>query len=145
MRPSTGCGACFEYATDLFDRSTIERLAEHFERLLEGIAAEPGRRLSELPLLGEAERHRLLVEWNDTAAAYPRDKCLHELFAAQAARTPDAVALVYEERQLTLRRAGSRGRTSWRIISPSWGWVPRWWWGCAWSARWRWSSGCWVS
>jgi amino acid adenylation domain-containing protein len=70
--------------------------------LLEGIVAAPDARLSELPLLGEAERHRLLSEWNATTAAdYPRDKCVHELFAAQAACTPDAVVLVHEDQQLT--------------------------------------------
>ena len=65
--------------------------------LLEGIVADPDARIGELPLLPEAERHRLLVEWNATAADYPRDKCLHELFVEQAAKTPDAVALVYED------------------------------------------------
>jgi amino acid adenylation domain-containing protein len=90
-----------EYATDLFDASTIERLGGHFERLLEGIVAAPDARLSELPLLGEAERRQLVTEWNDTAANYPSDKCVHDLFAAQAGLTPDAVALVYEEEELT--------------------------------------------
>ena len=89
------------YDTRRFDAATIERLVGHFETLLAGIVASPGGRLSELPLLGEAERHRLLVEWNDTAAEYPHDKCLHELFGAQAERTPDAVAVVFEEQQLT--------------------------------------------
>ena len=52
-------------------------------------------------MLPEAERHRVVVEWNATAADYPSEKCIHELFEAQAARTPDAVAVVYEDRQLT--------------------------------------------
>ena len=82
-------------------RSTIERLAGHLKTLLEGIVADPDARIGELPLLSEAERHRVLVEWNDTAREYPRDKCLHELFAEQAARVPDAVALVYEESELS--------------------------------------------
>jgi amino acid adenylation domain-containing protein len=90
-----------EYATDLFDRETVERLLGHFEVLLEGIVADPERRLSELSLLGEAERHRLLEEWNDTAADYPRDKCLHELFGEQASRAPDAVAVIHEDERLT--------------------------------------------
>jgi amino acid adenylation domain-containing protein len=91
----------FEYATDLFDRSTIERLAGHLRILLEGIVADPDARIGELPLLDEAERRRVLVEWNATAADYPKEKCVHELLAAQAARTPDAVALVYEEQQIS--------------------------------------------
>jgi amino acid adenylation domain-containing protein len=90
-----------EYAADLFDGGTIDRLVGHLTTLLEGIAADADLRLSALPLLGEAERHRLLVEWNDTAAGYPSQQCLHDLFAAQAARTPDAVAVIYEERHLS--------------------------------------------
>ncbi len=89
------------YATDLFERSTVERLAGHLRVLLEGIVVNPDARLSELPLLPARERRQLLEEWNATAAAYPRDKSLHELFAEQAARTPDAVALVYEDSELT--------------------------------------------
>src|SRR5947209_13153348 len=91
----------FEYSTDLFDRTTIERLVSHFRTLLEGIAANPDSSISALPLLGASERHLLLDEWNATSADYPRDKCLHELFAEQAARTPGAVAVMFEERQLT--------------------------------------------
>jgi amino acid adenylation domain-containing protein len=90
----------FEYATALFEAATIARLAGHFERLLEGIVADPQRPISELPMLSEAERHRLVVEYNDTAADYPR-QCVHELFAAQSARTPDAIALVCAEAQLS--------------------------------------------
>ena len=63
-----------EYAADLFDEATIERLAGHLQVLLAGIVADPERRLSELPLLSAAERHQLVEEWNDTAAAYPSDK-----------------------------------------------------------------------
>jgi amino acid adenylation domain-containing protein len=90
-----------EYAADLFDGGTIDRLVGHLTTLLEGIAADADLRLSALPLLGEAERHRLLVDWNDTAAAYASDKCLHDLFAAQAKRTPDAVAVIDEARHLS--------------------------------------------
>jgi amino acid adenylation domain-containing protein/natural product biosynthesis luciferase-like monooxygenase protein len=91
----------FEYAADLFDRSTIERMAGQFEVLLEGIVANSEARLSELPLLGAAERRRLIEEWNATQAAYPSEKTVHELFAEQAARTPEAVAVVYEHDRLT--------------------------------------------
>ena len=90
-----------EYATDLFETATIARLIGHFQTLLEGIVAHPEARLSELPLLTEPERQQLLVEWNNTAATFPRDKCIHELFEAQAAATPQAVAVVHEDSQLT--------------------------------------------
>ncbi len=96
-----GLEGYFEYATDLFDASTIRRLSSHFKTLLESIVAAPEARLSDLALLDTAERHQLMVEWNDTAAAYPKDKCLHELFVEQAARTPDAVAIVYDDSELT--------------------------------------------
>jgi amino acid adenylation domain-containing protein len=95
-----GLHGTFEYSTDLFDGSTIGRLVGHFKTLLEGVVADPDHRLSELPLLSEAER-RQLKEWNETAAEYPRDKCLHELFAEQAAKTPDALAVVFGDQELT--------------------------------------------
>jgi hypothetical protein len=91
----------FEYATDLFDRPTIERLAGCFGGILERIVADPDRPISELPLLSEAERHQLVSEWNATVAHYPEDRCVHNLFAEQAARTPDAVAVVFQDQQLT--------------------------------------------
>jgi amino acid adenylation domain-containing protein len=91
----------YEYSTDLFDGSTIERLAKHLETLLHGIVAHPEARLSELPILTEPERHRLLIEWNATAAEYPQERCLHELFEAQVEKTPEAVAVVCEGEQLS--------------------------------------------
>ncbi len=97
-----------EYATDLFDAATIERLVGHWRVLLEGIVADPEQRISHLPLLTEAERHQLLIEWNDTAVEYPRDRCIHQLFEAQVERTPEATALVYEAQQLTYRELNAR-------------------------------------
>jgi non-ribosomal peptide synthetase component F len=87
----------FEYNTDLFDAATITRMAGHFETLLTAIVANPQQRLCELPLLTETERHQLLVEWNNTQANYPKDQCIHHLFEAQVERTPDAVAVVFEQ------------------------------------------------
>nr|VFJ65653.1 MAG: amino acid adenylation domain-containing protein [Candidatus Kentron sp. FW] len=91
----------FKYNTDLFEAGTIERMAEHFQCLLEGIVAEPEARISRLPLLTEAERQRILIEWNDTKAPYPHDKCVHELFEEQVAKTPDAVAVIFEEEEIS--------------------------------------------
>jgi amino acid adenylation domain-containing protein len=100
-----------EYVRDLFEATTIERLAGHLGRLLAGLAAaEPGTPLPELPLLSAPERHQLLGEWNDTAAAYPRGACLHELVAAQAERTPGAVAASFEGEPLTYRELVGRAR-----------------------------------
>ena len=97
-----------EYASDLFDVATIERMASHFVRLLEGIVADPACRVDQLPLLTATERQRLLVAWNDTAAGYPEDRCIHELFEQQATRNPDAVAVVFDERQMTYGELDAR-------------------------------------
>jgi amino acid adenylation domain-containing protein len=96
-----GLSGVFEYNTDLFDAATIEKMAGHFQTLLEGIVADPERRLSQLPLLTAAENHQLTVQWNDTAADYPAHRCLHEVFAEQAARTPDRVAVAFGDAQLS--------------------------------------------
>ena len=96
------------YSTDLFDSDTVFRMIGHYERLLDGIVANPDQRLSELPLLTSAERHQLLVEWNDTKADYPRNACIHHLFEAQVERTPEATAVVFEGRKLTYRELNAR-------------------------------------
>ena len=97
-----------EYRADLFDAATIERMLGHFRNLLEGIVANPEQRINELPLLTEAERHQLLVEWNDTKRDYPSDKCIHQLFEEQVERTPEAAAVVFEDQQLTYRELNNR-------------------------------------
>ena len=70
-------------------------MARHFEILLTDIAANPDRAIGSLAMLGDNEQRRMLVEWNDTAAAYPSQSCIHELFEAQVARTPDAIAVEF--------------------------------------------------
>ncbi|MBU6346822.1 MAG: amino acid adenylation domain-containing protein, partial [Cyanobacteria bacterium REEB494] len=100
--------AAFEYNTDLFDRATVERMAGHFETLLRGIVADPACSVAALPLLTTAERHQLLVEWNETAADFGQDRCIHTLFEEQVERTPDAVAVVFEEAQLTYAELNAR-------------------------------------
>jgi amino acid adenylation domain-containing protein len=92
-----------KYNTDLFDASNISRMLGHYRMLLESIVAAPDQRIGHVPLLSEAERHQVLVEWNDTAADYPRDRCVHQLFEDQAQQTPDAIAVVFEDQQLTYR------------------------------------------
>ncbi|MEH2192673.1 MAG: amino acid adenylation domain-containing protein [Nostoc sp.] len=89
------------YNTDLFDAATITRIGKDFKPLIQAIVANPKARISELPLLSAAERHQLLVEWNDTQTDYSSDKCIHQLFEEQVERTPDAVAVVFENQQLT--------------------------------------------
>jgi amino acid adenylation domain-containing protein len=96
------------YSTDLFDSATIERFVGNFATLLKGIVADPGQRISELPLLTEPERHQLLVEWNNTAVDYPSDRSVHQLFEEQAERIPDAVAVVFSDQNLTYRDLNER-------------------------------------
>lgn len=98
----------FEYSTDLFDAATITRMMGHWQTLLEGIVAAPEQRIAELPLLTETERHQLLIEWNTTQTAYPKDQCVHQLFEAQVERMPDAVALVLDEQVVSYRELNTR-------------------------------------
>ncbi len=103
-----GLAATLAYNTDLFEAGTIIRMLGHFRTLLEAVAATPERRLSDLTLLTEPERQQLLVTWNDTRAGWPKDLNIHQLFEAQVARTPDAIALVFEDEQLTYEQLNRR-------------------------------------
>jgi amino acid adenylation domain-containing protein len=89
------------YDVRRFEADTIRRMLGHLATLLEGFAADPERPISTLPLLAEAERQQLLVEWNDNAADYPLGQCVHELFEDQVEQTPNAIAVTYEGEDLT--------------------------------------------
>ncbi len=93
-----------EYATALFDRTTIERFVRCWRTLLAEMVADDARRVTELPLLDADERRLLLEEWSGSVADYPRERCIHELFETQAALAPDAIAIVDGERTLTYRQ-----------------------------------------
>jgi amino acid adenylation domain-containing protein len=103
-----GLSGSMEYCTELYDRATIERMVGHWEKLLGEVVGDPGKKLSELEMLSPQERHQLLVEWNDTRTDYPKEKCIHELFEEQAERTPDNVAVVFEDKQLSYRELNER-------------------------------------
>lgn len=91
-----------EYSTDLFDADTITRMADHYRVLLESAVADPDQRVGALPMLTAAERRQLLVDWNATKADHDaHGLCVHQLFEAQAERTPNAVAVQFEQVQLT--------------------------------------------
>ncbi|BAZ20861.1 non-ribosomal peptide synthase [Kalymmatonema gypsitolerans NIES-4073] len=98
----------WEYKTDLFDATTMSRMVGHFQTLLENIVANPEARIAELSLLSASEQHQLLVEWNDTQTDYPQGKCIHQLFEEWVEQTPDAVAVVFENQQLTYRELNDR-------------------------------------
>ena len=99
--------ASLEYNTDLFDAATIERFTGHLRTLLESLVATPSTRVSELPLLNEQER-RLLSNWNQTRAEFPSERCLHELIEEQVCRSPEAIAVVFEQEQLTYAELNGR-------------------------------------
>ena len=96
------------YKTDLFDPSTVTRMLRHFEILLKTMVANPEQRISELAILTEAERRQLLVEWSGTEKDYSKDKCIHELFEEQVEKTPDAIAIVFEQRRISYRELNRR-------------------------------------
>jgi amino acid adenylation domain-containing protein len=102
------CEARFSYSVDLFSDATIERMIGHFQTLLEGIVADPACKLSALPLLTSAEKRQILLDWNNTAVAYPRDVALNTFIEQQVERTPDSIALVYESERLTYRQINNR-------------------------------------
>ncbi|HVR99450.1 MAG TPA: amino acid adenylation domain-containing protein, partial [Thermoanaerobaculia bacterium] len=106
-----------EYNTDLFDEATAVRLLSRFERLLAAVVEDPERRLSQLPAWTEPERHQMLMEWNDSPAVAETGKTLHELFAAQSERTPEAVAVVWGEERWTYRQLARRaGQMARRLV-----------------------------
>jgi amino acid adenylation domain-containing protein len=94
------------FSTDLFRRESVERMVQHFQKLLEGINADA--RIATLPLFTEAEKQQLLAAWQGPVVEFPRDECIHQLFEAQAARTPDKVALVFHDEELTYRELDQR-------------------------------------
>ncbi|MBF8667870.1 amino acid adenylation domain-containing protein [Pseudomonas putida] len=97
----TGIGAALVYATDLFDASTARNLARHWQNLLTAIVEQPTQRIADLVLL-DANEHRQIIEgWNATQASYPNASCIHQLFEAQVAKTPDAPALIFGEQTLS--------------------------------------------
>ncbi|MGQ0556395.1 MAG: amino acid adenylation domain-containing protein, partial [Nitrospiraceae bacterium] len=100
--------AVLEYSTDLFTGETIARMAGHFQELLRQIVLSPEERVSELGMLGEDERRHLLQSCNATAANYPQELCLHQLFEQQARLTPDAVAMVWNGVSCTYQSLNAR-------------------------------------
>jgi amino acid adenylation domain-containing protein len=101
QRSASGLILEFHFDSSRLERATVEQIAGYFQTLLTAAVENPETPVSQLPLLNEGQRKQLLVQWNQTAAAYPEDRCLHELFEAQVARTPDRVALRFEEQQLS--------------------------------------------
>ncbi len=98
----------FDYNLDLFDRSTVARMAGQFQTLLEHLVVDPSQSLLTLPLLTRAERHQALIEWNDTQHEDASESSMHELFEQRALFTPEAIALRFEQQHLSYRELNRR-------------------------------------
>jgi amino acid adenylation domain-containing protein len=96
------------YNKNLFETDTVRRLINHLKNLLKAIAANQDQRISAFPMLTDEETHQLLVEWNDTKTDYAKENCIHELFEAQVEKTPDAIAITFENHQVTYRGLNQR-------------------------------------
>ena len=100
--------ASLEYATDLFSQTYIESMIEHFKILLEAIVKDETQAISQYPILTKQEEQQLLIEYNDTKVAYPKDKTIHQLFEAQVKLNPENVAVVYEDEELTYKQLNTK-------------------------------------
>ncbi len=108
VESSEGLKGTLAYNQELFEPQTIKRLIGHFENLLDSAVENPSSKVNELKILSEVERDRILIEWNQTAIDYPKDKCIHQLFEQQARLTPDAIAVIFEQEKLTYQELDNR-------------------------------------
>jgi len=97
-----------DYNLDLFDEATIKRWLSHYQTLLEAIVTNAELPISQLSIMTEAERQQILVEWNNTKTDYPSNKCIHQLFEAQVQKTPDSIAVIFEQQKLTYSELNSK-------------------------------------
>ncbi len=100
------CYCCYD--ANILDENSVNRLLEQLNIFIHGIVSNPDRSLASLPLLSDAEADRILVEWNDTQINLGADLCIHQLFEAQVEQTPDHIAVVFEEQQITYRELNNR-------------------------------------
>ncbi|MBO3797205.1 condensation domain-containing protein, partial [Bacillus subtilis] len=105
-----------EYCTKLFEKGTIERFFKHYQSILKIIVDQPSIQLSDIEILSPREKQQLLVDFNNTEAEYPKDKTIHELFEEQAERTPQGIAVVYEDEQLTYQELNERANQLARVL-----------------------------
>ncbi|NEO45068.1 MAG: amino acid adenylation domain-containing protein [Moorea sp. SIO4A3] len=91
----------FKYNTDILEAKTVAQLAEHFQNLLTAVVANPDTPVGKLPMLSDREQQQIVLAWNNTKTDYPQDQCIHQLFESQVEKTPDAVAVVFEDQELT--------------------------------------------
>ncbi len=108
IEENNGTRISIGFNPDLFNTETVERMLRHFQVMLGNVAADVEQRILDLPLLAEKERRQILVEWNATGREYPRNKCIHQLFEEQVERTPEAVAVIFEDHRLTYQELNRR-------------------------------------
>jgi len=114
--PDRALRLAINYDCTRFDAASIEQMLEHLKNLLKDLLADPDRRLSQLPMLSEIERHQLLVKWNETKQDYLHNQCIHHLFEDQVERTPEAIASVFEDQQLTYHALNCRANKIARLL-----------------------------
>ena len=103
-----GFAAWLEYNSDIFEEETAWQIIRHWQMLLQSIVADPSQSIADLPILTAEEQQQLLVEWNQTAQDYPLEVCLQQLFEAQVERSPNAVAALYGQQQLTYQKLNTK-------------------------------------
>ncbi|MBD2293370.1 amino acid adenylation domain-containing protein [Anabaena sphaerica FACHB-251] len=108
LRISYNCDLLAAAPRYRFHADTITRMLGHLITLLENMIADVNQSLASLSMLTKVEKHQLLVEWNNTQAKYPQNKCIHQLFEEQVEKTPDAVAVVFADKQLTYRQLNQK-------------------------------------
>ncbi|TQV85989.1 non-ribosomal peptide synthetase [Aliikangiella coralliicola] len=108
---ANGINGSVEYSTALYKPQTIERMIKHFIALCRAVTVQPNLKINELSFVEELEKHQLLTENNRTLTDYPKNQCIHHLFAAQVKRTPDKVAAVFGEEQITYQQLFDRSST----------------------------------
>ena len=108
METAEGLAGAIEYGTALYKPQTIARMAEHFIALCKAITAAPTAKVRDLEYLSDAERRKLLLDYNDTGAEYPREKCIHDFFVEQAQRNPAKTAVIFGEQELSYQELYDR-------------------------------------
>ena len=104
----SGITIIWEYNTELFDEATVRRFERHYQTVLEQLVADPTRRIADIPVLTDADRRQLLGQWSGRTREFPREACIHELFARQAEQTPRATALACDDRQVSYAELNQR-------------------------------------
>ncbi|WP_432408908.1 amino acid adenylation domain-containing protein [Wukongibacter sp. M2B1] len=105
-----------EYCTELYKKETIQRLSRHFKNILRKIAENPEESIDQIDMLTEEEKRQLLIDFNDTKREYPRDKTIHELFEEQVEKSPDNIALIFEDKEVTYRELNERSNQLARVL-----------------------------